>query len=61
MSGPLDRSMHGSKYIPGQCPDIFGPAGAYAIHVGTEMTVQLGECSVLWGKREGVVWCIIVS
>ena len=21
---------------------------------------QLGECSALWGEREGVVWCIIV-
>ena len=52
MSSPPDRSMHGSKYRPRQCPGMPGPVGAYAIHLGTEMTVQLGECSVLWGKHE---------
>ena len=27
----------------------------------TEILLILGEYSALWGKREGVVWCISIS
>ena len=29
------------------------------LHESIHNAVVLGECSALWGEREGVVWCII--
>ena len=37
--------------------------GSYTIRKAVEKSlgpIDVGECSALWGEREGVVWCISV-